>query len=168
MINPAGQEASTITVNPTFWELFMAALLMIPYQGKMIVVHAIFPLAGISCLFLPSLLGQPFRVSLIIPVLLGLLFTPIVLASGLYTARKSKLAQGPFTYRFDDEGIHIAGASSSQTIKWSGIVKVRKTTRFLYIFVGPAMAHAISMKALKEQGVFDKVSALMQRHSNNQ
>jgi hypothetical protein len=123
-MNSGDQKAPSIKVNPTFGELFMAALLMIPYQGKMIVVHAIFPLAGISCLFLPSLLGQPFRSSLIIPALIGLLFTPIVLASGLRAARKSKLAQGPFTYTFDDEGIHITGAAASQTIRWSGILRV--------------------------------------------
>src|SRR5215471_2543324 len=97
----------TITVNPTFGELYLASLILVRYQGPVLVLHAVFPLAGLFLLLTPLLGYRPSIVEIGAGVF-GLLFTPFMTAAAVWGARRNKLAQGPFTYGFDSEGMHIS------------------------------------------------------------
>lgn len=159
---------ATVTVTPTFWELFDAALSAIRFQGALILVHAIFPVAGLTALLLPLLAaGRPPGFDEIWVAVLGLMFTPLVTAFAIWSKRRrNKLAQGPFTYGFDSVGVHITGASFDMTMKWSAILRVRQSRRFLFIFISPRQAHSIALKTLKAQGVLESVRAIAQSNAD--
>jgi hypothetical protein len=85
-----------------------------------------------------------------IEILLALLcfcFTPLVIALAVWAAgRQNKLAHGPVTYVFDSVGMHTSGPAFTQTIQWSGIPRVPRLKRFLFVFIAPARAHFIPLR----------------------
>src|SRR6267378_2806072 len=115
----------TITTNPTFSELFLGSLILVRYQGPILIAHAVFPAAGLFLLLTPFI-GYRLGVVEIILATLALSFTPFVTAAAVWAARRNKLAQGPFTYGFDSEGAHISGPAFNQTIHWPAIPRVRR------------------------------------------
>jgi YcxB-like protein len=138
-----------ITAQPTFGELFLGSLVVIRYQGWLVIFHAIFPLAGLFLLMTP-LMGYRLGSVEILLAALGFSFTPLLTALGVWSARRrNKLAQGPFTYTFDTEGMHTSGSAFDQTIRWSAIPRIRLSKQFLFVFVAPATAHCIPLRSLK-------------------
>ena len=137
-----------------FWQtprlrwLFLGSLVAIPYQGWLIVFHAIFPLAGLFLLLTP-LLGYRLGVEEIILAILAFSFTPLITILAIWSARRrNKLAQGPFTYTFDTEGMHTSGSAFDQMIRWPAIPRIRLSKRFLFVFIAPARAHCIPLRSL--------------------
>jgi hypothetical protein len=43
-----------ITTQPTFGEVFLGSLVLIRYQGWLVIFHAVFPLAGLFLLITPE------------------------------------------------------------------------------------------------------------------
>ena len=80
--------------------------------------------------------------------------------------RRNKLAQGPFTYSFDSEGMHTSGTTFDQTIKWPAIPRVRQSKRFLFVFISPVRAFCIPLKALSGEGVLDDVRSIAGQHTD--
>ena len=155
----------TITVNPSFSETYFASLILIRYQGPVLIVHAVFPLAGLFFLMTP-LLGYRLGPVEIALGAVGLLFTPLVTALGVWAARRSKLAQGPFTYAFDSEGMHITAQAFNQTLRWSGISRVRRSKRFLFIFIARARAYCIPLRAVTAPDFLDRFCILASAHTD--
>jgi len=157
----------SVTVNPTFWELFIASLTLIRYQGAFIILHAIFPLAGLFGLVFSYCVGLRLGVVEILLALLAFSFTPLITVVAVWSARRgNKLAQGPFTYSFDSEGMCTSGNTFAQTIKWPAIPRVRQSKHFLFVFISPAKAHCIPLKALRGQGVLDEVRSIAGQHTD--
>ena len=157
----------SVTTNPTFREIFIASLTLIRYTGVLIILHAIFPLAGLFILVSPFCLGVRLGVGGVLMALLAFSFTPLIMALSVWSIRRrNKLAQGPFTYSFDSEGMHTSGAAFAQTIKWPAIPRVRQSKRFLFIFISPTRAHCIPLKALSSQGVLDEVRSIASQHTD--
>jgi hypothetical protein len=151
----------SVTTNPTFWELFVASLVLLRYRWQFIILHAIFPLAGIFLLVVPLITGERLGVAQILPALLAFSFTPLVTAMAVWSARRrNKLAQGPFTYSFDAEGMHTKGEAFKQTILWTAIPRVRRSRRFLFIFIAPARAHCIPLKVICDPQFFDDLRSI--------
>lgn len=141
--------------------------MLIRYQGALIIVHAIFPLAGLFLLVFAFCVGHCLDVVVVILVLLAFSFTPLITALGLWRVRRrNKLTQGPFTYSFDSEGMHTSGATFTQTIKWAAIPRVRQSKRFLFVFISPVSAMCIPLKALRGQGVLDEVRSIASQHTD--
>lgn len=160
--------SASVTVSPTFWDNFKAAILLIPHQGKPVwVLHAIFPVVGLLLLILPPLFGQRLDIgTLLVAVFGGFGFTPLVLASAIFAARRNKLAEPPMTYCFTDEGVHIEGKAFSQDLKWSAIPKCRLTRTFFYVFIGRATAFYIPVADLRRTGVLDAFCAIARAHTD--
>ena len=130
-------------------------------------IHALFPLAGLGMLVLILLSDRPVTVLDIAMILLALLFTPLILAFAIWNARRqNKLAQGPFTYSFNSEGMHTTGSAFEQTIKWSAIPRVRQSKWFLFVFISPMAAHAIPLRAFRGQGVLETVRSIAAQHTD--
>jgi hypothetical protein len=166
MDTPSPHQVS-VNVDPAFWDMFIASLVLIRHQGAMIIVHAIFPLAGLALLLLSYMKGFPQGITPVIGLsALAIFFTPLITAVGAFSARRNKLMQGPFTYFFDSEGVRTKGVTFDQTINWTAIAKVRQSKSFLFIFISPTKALYIPMKALREQGVIDKVCEIARQHSD--
>lgn len=139
-----------ITTQPTFWELFLGSLVLIRYQGWLVILHAVFPMAGLFLLMIP-LMGNRLGPDEILLAALAFSFTPLITALGVWSARRrNKLAQGPFTYTFDAAGMHTSGSAFDQTIRWSAIPRIRLSKRFLFVFIAPARAHCIPLRSLTD------------------
>ena len=166
MSSPTSNRVS-VTVNPTFWDLYIATLKVIRYQRVLIVVHALFPLAGLV-IFVGSIVERDrFGAEEVVLILVCFSFTPLITAWALWVARRrNKLAQGPFTYTFDSEGIHTSGATFSQTIKWPAILRARQSKRYLFIFISPSRALCIPLQELNHQGVLDQVRDIVRQHAD--
>src|SRR5213594_366398 len=140
----------SVTTNPTFWDHFVGSLLLIRYQRGFIVLHAVFPLFGLFLLMTPFL-GYRLGPIEILLALLCFSFTPLITALAVWAAsRQNKLAQGPFTYVFDSEGMHTSGPAFSQTVQWSAIPRMRLSKRFLFVFLSPARAHCIPLRDVSD------------------
>lgn len=88
----------SVTVNTTFWALFIASLTMIRYQGALIILHLIFPLGGLSLVVFSFYAGLRLGVAEMLLVILAFSFTPLSMALAVWIARRrNKLALGPFT-----------------------------------------------------------------------
>jgi len=155
-----------ITTQPTFGELFLSSLLLIRYQGWLIILHAVFPMAGLFMLLTP-LMGYRLGPVEILIATLGFLFTPLITALGVWSARRrNKLAQGPFTYAFDAEGMHTSGSAFDQTIRWSAIPRIRLSKRFLFIFIAPARAHCIPLRSLTDPEDLARLRSIAGEHTD--
>ena len=160
MSTPTANRIS-VTTNPTFGEFYVASLVLIVYRWQFIFIHAVFPLAGLSVIVLPLMTGQPLGIGQILLALLCFSFTPLVTALAVRSARRNnKLAQGPFTYSFDAEGMHTSGPAFSQTILWTAIPRIRRSRRFLFVFIAPAKAHFIPLRSINDPRFFDDLRSI--------
>jgi hypothetical protein len=151
----------SVTANPTFWEVFVASLVLLGYRWQLTILHAVFPLAGMFLLLAPFITGNRLGVGEVLVALLAFSFTPLVTAFKVWSARRrNKLAQGPFTYSFDADGMHTSGATFSQTILWAAIPRIRRSQRFVFIFIAPARALCIPVRAIKDPQFFDDLRSL--------
>jgi hypothetical protein len=167
MTEPPAPKPASVTVNPTFWELFIASLSVIRYQGVLILLHTIFPLAGLCLLVAPFYMGRGPEISQVLLALLAFSFTPLITALAVWSSRRrNRLAQGPFTYVFDADGVHTSSAAFKQTIQWAGILRVRRSRRFLFLFLSPSKALCVPLKALTEQGMLEEVLNLVHQHTD--
>lgn len=140
-----------MTTKPGFWDLYVASLLLIRYQRVFIIIHLVFPAFGVFLLITPFM-GYQLGPTEILLAAFCFSFTPLVVALSVWAAgRQSKWATGPVTYVFDSEGMHTSGPTFTQTIRWSGIVRVRCLKRFLLVFIAPARAHCILLRDLSHE-----------------
>ncbi|HWD20819.1 MAG TPA: YcxB family protein, partial [Verrucomicrobiae bacterium] len=96
----------------------------------------------------------------------AILFTPIIVAfQTLMRRRTSPITKGPFTFTFNAEGIRTKGAAFEQLIQWAGIVRVRQSKRFLFLFVSRSKALFIPVKALEDQSVLETVQEIVREHA---
>lgn len=155
-----------IETQPTFWELFLGSLLLIRYQGWLIMLHAVFPMAGLFLLMTP-LMGYRLGLVEILLATLAFSFTPLITALGVWSGRRrNRLAQGPFTYTFDDEGMHTSGSAFDQTVRWPAILRVRLSKQFLFVFIAPARAHCIPLRSLAEPEALARLRSIARENTD--
>jgi len=151
----------SVVTNPTFREMLLASVLLMPFRIWFIVVYALLALFGVFLLTTPFTTGNPLGP---IEVTLGLFcifFLPGLIVLGVWgSRRRGKLSEGPFTYSFDAEGMHTTGSAFSQTIQWSAIPRVRLTKRFLFVFFAPRRALTIPAKDLPDPDFFERLQML--------
>jgi hypothetical protein len=80
--------------------------------------------------------------------------------------RRNKLAQGPITFGFDSEGLHVSGVAFDSAIKWTAITRVRQSKHFLFIFTSTYSPLYIPVKTLTDQGVLDDVRTIVREHTD--
>ena len=151
----------SITCNPSVWEVFLASLILLRYRWQLVLLHAVFPLTGLFLLLTPFLTGDrlgPIEISLAIA---AFCFTPLVTALNIWSVRRrNQLAQGPFTHAFDSEGMHTSGEAFNQTIRWTAIPRIRRSRRFLFVFVAPARALCIPRRSINDEEFFEQLRNL--------
>jgi hypothetical protein len=166
-MNSTAPQPVSLTFNPSFWDVFIASITLMRYQGMLVCLHAIFPLAGLFILLLPYYVGRRLEAEHVLIAMLAFLFTPLVTALTVWSVRRrNKLARGPFTFTLDSNGIHTRSTAFTQTIQWAGILKTRRSKTFLFIFVSPTRAISIPLKALREQGILEEVVSLVRQHTD--
>ncbi len=156
-----------MTTNPGFSDQFVASLLLIRYQRVFLLFHLVFPAVGVFLLMTPVLgyrLG-PVEILLALPCLF---FTPLIIALAVWAAgRQNKLSRGPVTFVFDAEGVHTKGPTFTQTVQWSGIPRVRRIKRFLFVFIGPARAILIPLRDLSHPEDLNRLLTMAAEHTSS-
>jgi hypothetical protein len=108
-----------------------------------------FPLAGIYLLYLTLSSNAEIGLTQIVAIICCFFFTPIMLAFGLFMARRrNPLAKGPFRLTFDESGILTTNKDFSMTFKWSAIQKVRMSSHFIFFFHAPGRATSVPCQQL--------------------
>jgi hypothetical protein len=153
----------SVTTNPTFRDYFVSSLLLMRYQPVFVVLYALFALFGLFLLMTPFL-GYRLGPIEILLALLCFSFAPLITALTVWAARRQKMSKGPITYVFDSTGMHTSGQAFTQSIQWSGIVRVRRSKRFLFVFIAPARAHCIPLRDLSHPDDLDRLLAMADMH----
>jgi hypothetical protein len=154
-----------IESQPTFGELLLGSLTIIQYQGWLILVHSFFPLAGLLLLLTP-LLGHRLGAKELILAIFSLSFTPLITSFAIWLRRRNRLAQGPFNYIFDGEGMRTSSLTFDLMIRWSAIPRVRMSKRFLFVFIGPVTAYFIPLRSLKGREELTFLRSIASAHTD--
>lgn len=144
---------ASVTTNPTFVQLFVANFVLLRYRVPTLVVFAAFTLGGLYMVIGSFFVGLSLGSLLcIIGGLFILSYFPIFTAIGVWRHRHSKLANGPVTYSFDSAGMHTRSATLNQTIQWPGILRIRRSRRFLFVFLSawPIKVYCIHLKTISD------------------
>jgi hypothetical protein len=148
------------TVNPTFSESYIASLMLLRYRWPVAIFLALSPSAGLFLLMTP-LMGYRLGVVEISLALFGISSPLLIILFAVWLSRRrNRLAQGPRTYSFDAEGMHIRGKAFSQTILWEAILRIRRTRRFLFVFIGSAQAYCIPLRVVSNPQFFDDLRSI--------
>lgn len=147
-----------------YWTAYRANLELLLRSPARLLIASAFPLAGIFILFL----WGPQRHTCHFADLLFLtgcfLFPPLIIAMSLFIVRrKNPLSEGPFTYTFDEQGVHACGEAFSLSIKWSAVRKVQESNSFMFFFISPRSAHCIPIAQVTLVGQLDALRALVRR-----
>ena len=144
----------------------MASMTIIAYQGWLMLLHAIFPLMGISLLWI-QLLVDRFTVKGIALALPAFFFTPFLQLFLIWSSRsRNKIDRGPYIYRFDSEGMHVGGLNFQSTIRWAAIPRIRLSKRFLLVFITPTKAHVIPLRSLTVPEDLSRLRSIASVHTD--
>lgn len=126
-----------------------ATFALIPQRPLNIVIHLIIPLIGLATLALVLSQNKPVTSQLVVVLAACFSFTPVfAVVIVLMGHFGTKAARDPFTYRFDENGIHVKAATHEFTHRWSGIRKITRFGGFLMLFYSPGLAHCLPLKWL--------------------
>src|SRR5882672_6297059 len=163
------RDSVTLEIVFPYWTAYRATLQLILYSPLQIALSSLFPLAGVYMLYL--VVTYPHRqapAEMLLDILLavlGLLFTPLILALTLFLARrKNSFSQGPFQYTLDSSGVRAVGSTFDSTIKWPAIRRVVETRSFLFLFVAPARAISLPIAPLQSAGVLNDVREIVRKN----
>jgi hypothetical protein len=132
----------------TWWDRVKATFILVPERRATWIIHSVFPLVGLA--FLGALIWRhqvtPYYLFI---VLMCLLFTPLCIVVGVTAAYLTNPAlREPFTYSFDDAGIHVHASTYEYTHKWAAISKVKRSAGYLLFFFSGGNAHCIPVIAV--------------------
>lgn len=148
----------------TLWDRMRASFVLTPQRRLGIILVAIWPVIGLSFLAFMLTTGRPLNFSAWTVVAGSLLFYPAMVVLGTTAAHYgNRHMREPFTYSFDDSGIHVSARSYEYTHRWSTISRVRKSGGFLMFFFSPGCAHCIPLRAVESTETLGALVALAKR-----
>jgi hypothetical protein len=146
----------------TFLDRVSAEFALIPESKLKIFIYSIIPLFGLAFLAFVLWRQLPLTATIWLLVLVFFLFNPVLTILGVgINHLLNKSTREPFTYLFDDNGIHVSAVTHEFTHRWPAILRVKSTRRRLLFFVGPGAAHCIPMSVVKQAGVLDALLELV-------
>lgn len=161
-MKPIPEAAIRLEFPFTIWDRVWASLVLTPQRKFALVIHFIFPLAGLFLLWL--LLTSPRSSNLLEYFLVAvcLAFTPLITFFVVLNSHlTNKMFREPFTYLFDDEGIHVHAASYQYSNPWPAITLVKPLGGFLMFFFAPGAAHAIPLKVIRSANQYEPLLSLL-------
>ncbi len=154
-----------VPVKFPFWTAYRASLILIRYSRLHLLIAAIFPLSGLLLLTLWIVLHHPIAPVDILALILAFSFTPLSSALSLYLMRRrSPLLQGPFLYVFDDEGMHLTGATFKLNIAWSSFIRVEESAGLMFFFTARTRAQVIPLLDVEAAGQLTALRQLVRRY----
>lgn len=161
--DPADTGMPPISFAPRFplRDRVRANLLMLPRSVGGWVFLLSGPLMGAMLLLRPGM-------RLIDQVLIAagfFLLAPLAVTVGVLIGyATNKAAREPFTYTFDDAGIHVSALTHAYTHRWNAITRVRPLAGFLMFFFGRGRAHCFRQDDVMAAGIREPLLELARRH----
>ena len=156
-----------VRVSQSYWSAFRAQFRMMFYSPLGWTLTSVFPMGGCYMIYRWSALGGPPSIPDLLIAIAALLIAPLYVALIVFLVRRNESARGPFTYAFDSEGFHLtSGGRFSKP--WTEIERVTESAGFLFVFVGPRVAHGIPLRTLRDAGCLNAVRELVARQVRNE
>src|SRR4051794_29721246 len=111
--------------------------------------------------------GLPFLVISLAAVLCG-----VMIVASLFAFRflerfrikrqlnSSRVAEGSYSYIFDEQGFSIGGELSQSELKWAAVIKAVETEKDFYFYTSKKFAHFIPKRAFASTSDIDQVRKL--------
>jgi hypothetical protein len=153
--------AFTLTFPFSLWDRLRAAFVLVPQSKPSLAAAVLFPLLALAY-FSFTLNGiRPFDGKTAILLAIFLLFYPLVLTITVFATHfGNPQAREPFTYTFDDRGIHVSAMSYEFTHRWSAISRITRRGGYLLLFFSRSCAHTIPVRFVEQAGVIGPLLAL--------
>ena len=120
---------------------------------------SVFPLFGIILLVL-MLMPRSQNSAMDLVALAGCFgFVPFMFLFNTYNAHRAERSRGPYTYRFDEDGLQVTSATSELKQTWAAIPRVRESSGILLLYFNKRCAHCIPLRALDSS---EAAGAIMQ------
>ena len=149
----------------TLVDRIRAAFALIPQRPANIVIHSIIPLIGLGFLALILYTGRSLSLPVIVVVAACLFITPFFTVIAVVISYAfNPIMREPFTYTFDDRGIHVNAVTHEFTHHWSAISRVKRFAGFMLFFFGPGLAHCIPLSVIQRENVGQSLLDLAKRH----
>lgn len=159
--NDPDQSRVEVRVSPSYWSAFRANLRMLFYSPLGSLLSILFPLGGGYAIYRWSTHGGAPSIPDLVIAVAALLFAPLYVALMVFLLRRNEIARGPFTYAFDSEGFHVTTGAGSFSKPWPEIPRVTESAGFMFVFVGPRIAHGIPLETLRDSGCLNAVRVLV-------
>jgi hypothetical protein len=119
-----------------------------------------FPICGIALLVLMTLptSHQSLWDWVLVAACFG--FVPFMFFFNSYNAHRADRAKGPYTYRFDGEGLQVLSATSELKQSWAAIPRVRERLGIVFLYFNKRCAHCVPVRALGGSSAVDSVMRL--------
>jgi hypothetical protein len=154
-------QSITLSFPFTWLDRLRASFALVPQRALSMAVAAAFPLFGLAFVLIMLVKGRPLTANAWNLIAICLLFYPAVLvASTTISHFCSRHLREPFTYTFNDSGIHVSAISYEYTHRWSTISHVKPFAGFLMFFFSPGCAHCIPLKVVQSAGALGPLLAL--------
>jgi hypothetical protein len=158
------QDEIRLTCSLTLWERMRASAVLISQRWLSIFFASIWVAAGISLIGLYWSKGLPLTPMLWFAALACFLFTPLMIVIGATSAHFNKRLREPFTYTFNDTGIHVSAVTYEYTHKWAAISRVKRLGGFLMFFFSPGCAHCMPLHAVNAAQALKPLVGLARKH----
>ncbi len=130
----------------TYAERLQATFLLTLSSPAALLWLSPFPIFGIVLL----LLGVPTTENPIVGwfALIGCFgFVPFIFLANTFNAHRTDRARGPYTYRFDADGLQVLSSTSELKQSWAAIPRVREQKGILFLYFGKRCAHCVPTRA---------------------
>jgi hypothetical protein len=156
----ASHSEVTLTCSLTIWDRIRANLLLMSRRGLTIVFATVWVAIGIGLIILYLYKGLPLT-AYVWTVSIGcILFAPVMVVIDAVRTHLNMRSREPFTYTFNDTGIHISAVTYEYTHRWTAISRVRVLGGFLMFFFSPGCAHCMPMRDVIAAGALEPLLKL--------
>lgn len=107
-----------------------------------------FPACGFALLWFMSRSTSQNTASDYIFAVFCFAFVPSMFLWNAFRAQRADQVKGPYTYRFDSEGLHVSTRTSELTQRWPAILRVRIKGGMLYLYFAKSCAHCVPLRVL--------------------
>lgn len=147
---------------PTFGEMYWAALIIISRRPFHLAVSLFFPLSGLAVVVLTIWSGQPITAEILLLFAACCAFTPGITALNVWLfRRKNRTVRGIHEFLLDDRGIHVSGATYDFHLKWGAIIRVVETKRYFFFLYSSLAAQFLPKRVIPSSDSLQEVRSII-------
>lgn len=148
-----------------YWDRVRATLTLIAERPLTLALTSLWPLGAIVLAGYGAARGVALGELPWLALAFLFFFVPLmVLIGAAATHFFHRQSREPFTYVFDEVGIHVSATTYEYTHKWPAIFKVKRKAGFLLFFFSPGYAHCIPYRAVPDRAMQAALIAMAGSH----